>query len=295
MKRLSSWAVRRPILFSVSFCVPVILAFVTLATVIAEVLKHLAGWGSNGAYVGHAIGLVIGSVFLHELLRRFEWLDVVRLRKLQPVAWLFIVPPLLYVITAVFYVSSGTFDLNFSDPLRSSLITIRMLSTGLFEETAFRGVILSAMLLAWGSTKRGVLKCFLISSLLFGMLHLVNLLSRDILPAFSNAVYTCFTGALFAGVALRCRSIWPAVLLHGLSNALLSLNRLGDVLVHPASQRYQHQPEYIHLRFSQSPTEETQLEIPSPKNPQPIEAQQFMRQSNFWTLRCRRYRFGACR
>ena len=228
MKRLSSWAVRRPILFSVSFCVPVILAFVTLATVISEEIKLRAGWGSNGVNVGNAIGLVIGSVFLYELLRRFEWLDVVGIRKPQSVAWLFIVPPLLYVITAVFYVSSGTFDLNFSDPLRSSLITIRMLSTGLFEETAFRGVILSAMLLAWGSTKRGVLKCFLISSLLFGMLHLVNLLHRDMLPAFSNAVYTCFTGALLAGVALRCRSIWPAVLLHGMSNALLSLNRLGE-------------------------------------------------------------------
>lgn len=103
-----------------------------------------------------------------------------------------------------------------------------MLSTGLFEETAFRGVILSAMLLAWGSTKRGVLKCFFISSLLFGMLHLVNLLQRDLLPGFSNAVYTCFTGALFAGVTLRTRSIWPAVLLHGMCNALLSLNRLGE-------------------------------------------------------------------
>jgi len=227
MKRFSSWAVRRPILFSVLFCVPVILAFLTLASVISEVFNHLAGWGSNGDYVGNTIGLVIGSVFLYELLRRFEWLDVVGLRKPQPVAGLFIVPPLLYVITVMFYVSSGTFDLDFSDPLRSSLITIRMLSTGLFEETAFRGVILSAMLLAWGSTKRGILKCFLISSLLFGMMHLINLLSRDMLPSISNAVYTCFTGALFAGVTLRCRSIWPAVLLHGMCNALLSLNRLG--------------------------------------------------------------------
>ena len=228
MKRLSSWAVRRPILFSVLFCVPVTLALVTLATIIAEVLKNLAGWGSNGAYVGHAIGLVIGSVILYELLRRFEWLDVVGIRKPQSVTWLFIVPPLLYLVTAVFYVSSGTFDLDLSDPLRSSLITVRMLSTGLFEETAFRGVILSAMLLAWGSTKRGILKCFLISSLIFGMLHLINLLSSDSLPAISNAVYTCFSGALFAGIALRCRSIWPAVILHGMCNALLSLNRLGE-------------------------------------------------------------------
>jgi hypothetical protein len=98
------------------------------------------------------------------------------------------------------------------------------------------------MLLAWGSTKRGVLKCFLISSLLFGMLHLINLLSRDMLPSISNAVYTCFTGAWFAGVALRCRSIWPAVLLHGMCNALLSLNRLGE----PAPEWT---PEYAAVRI----------------------------------------------
>ncbi len=55
--------------------------------------------------------------------------------------------------------------------------------------------------------------------------------------------------------------------------------------VAPAYQRHQHQSEYIHFGFSQSQTEELQLEIPSLLSPQPIEGPKLRPQSNFWTLR----------
>jgi membrane protease YdiL (CAAX protease family) len=215
-------------MFSLLFCMPVFVALLTISLVLAELLRKSAGWGTNGGYVGSSIGLVLGAAVLILLLQRFEWLDVAGFRLPTREAWLLIVPAMLWIVSANFYVSSGTFDVNFSDPLTSSLLTLRMLSTGLFEETAFRGVILTTMLMAWGQTRRGVWKSFLLSSLLFGLLHLLNLGARETIAVVANSIYTCFTGALFAGIAMRCRSIWPAVLLHGLSNALLSLNRLGE-------------------------------------------------------------------
>ncbi len=228
MTTLGRWAVRRPLVFSLLFCFPLTMVGVTISAVLAELFKQLPGWETNGTYIGTACGLLLSAVCFIALMWQFEWLEAAGFRRPPHHAWLVIVPPLLWIVTANFYVSSGTFDLDFTDPLKSTLITVRMLATGLIEETVFRGVILTAMLLAWGQTTSGIVKSFLLSSLLFGSLHLLNLGVRETVPVIANSVYTCFTGALFAGVALRCRSIWPAVLLHGMSNALLSLNRLGE-------------------------------------------------------------------
>ena len=67
------------------------------------------------------------------------------------------------------------------------------------------------------------------------------------------------------------------------------LLQVGDhmllLLVAPAYQRHQHQPENDQFRFWQSPIKEMQWEILFSENPQPLEAQPLTPQSNFWTLR----------
>ena len=228
MKRLSNWAIRRPVVFTLFVCVPGLLVILTCALVLAEWFRHSTEWGRTGAIIGTAIGLTLGAALLIELLRRFEWLHAAGFRRTAPAAWRLIVPPLLWIVSANFYVSSGTFDLDFSDPTQSLLLSVRMLATGLLEETMFRGVVLTAMLAAWAQQRHVVLKSVLLSSLVFGLVHLLNLGTRDSVSVIANSVYTCFTGVLFAGIAVRSGSIWPAIILHGVSNALLTLNRLGE-------------------------------------------------------------------
>lgn len=226
IREVGNWGVRRPLAFSVVFCIPLAVLFLTIASVFGEILRHRF---SLGYYVGLSAGLVLGALCFLYLLRRFDWVQVSGVCRPPSKIWLVIVPPLLYIVTANFYVSSRTFDLDFSEPTRSALVSLRMMSTGLFEEVVFRGAILTAMILAWGTGRIGLLKSVVISSFLFGALHLLNLTTSSV-PAkvFANSIYTCFTGVLFGGVVIRCKSIWPAVLLHGSANALLSLNRMGE-------------------------------------------------------------------
>ena len=226
IKNVGNWGERRPFAFAVVFSLPLALLFLTIASVLGEIFRHRFPLGN---YVGISVALLGGSAVYLLLIRRFGWTEASGMCRPPSISWLVIVPPLLYVVTANFYVSSGTFDLELSDIKRATLLSFRMLSTGLFEEVLFRGTILTAMLLAWGTTRQGAVKSLVISSLLFGSLHLLNATSgATITKVTANSFYTCLTGLLFGGIAIRCQSFWPAVLLHGVSNSLLSLNRLGE-------------------------------------------------------------------
>jgi uncharacterized protein len=82
---------------------------------------------------------------------------------------------------------------------------------GFNEETLFRGVVLH------GLRSRGPLVAGLISSLVFGLLHLPNLLSIHqlsfvVLESFNAALI----GLLFAALRLRMISLWPLIVTHAL-------------------------------------------------------------------------------
>ena len=84
-------------------------------------------------------------------------------------------------------------------------------SVGFVEEIAFRGLILRAI------APLGLWRAALISSLLFGLAHSLNVLGG------ANPVYTLLQvgyalalGFAFAALTLRTGAIWPLVIIHAL-------------------------------------------------------------------------------
>ena len=73
------------------------------------------------------------------------------------------------------YVSFDKSSISFPSMQKIIFFTLVMLLVGIFEEVLCRGVILNNMLIKWGHTKTGILKSIILSSLIFGLLHLVNL------------------------------------------------------------------------------------------------------------------------
>ena len=91
----------------------------------------------------------------------------------------------------------------------AALFLALALSPGLCEELFFRGAVLSGLrrdLPAW--------RVVLWQALLFGAVH----------ASLHRFVPTAFLGALLAALTLRCRSLWPAVLLHTAYNGSLVLS-----------------------------------------------------------------------
>ena len=82
---------------------------------------------------------------------------------------------------------------------------------GFVEEVFFRGLILRAI------APRGLWKAAIISSIVFGLLHSLNLLAgANPLDTLLQLGYTLAIGFGFAAVGLRTRVIWPLVIIHGL-------------------------------------------------------------------------------
>ncbi len=86
---------------------------------------------------------------------------------------------------------------------------------GFVEEVSFRGLILRALV------PRGVWLAAVVSSLLFGLMHVLNLLFGAGLDATLLKVgYATTMGFAFAAVALRTGVIWPLVVIHALVNVV---------------------------------------------------------------------------
>jgi len=84
----------------------------------------------------------------------------------------------------------------------------------IYEELIFRGWVLGR-LRRWRSAPMAIV----VSSLLSGLFHLRDVFWMDPLRlARTMATTGLLLGPLLALVTLRCRSVWPAVILHDMNN-----------------------------------------------------------------------------
>lgn len=89
------------------------------------------------------------------------------------------------------------------------------LAIGLFEEAAFRGVILLSAAEQRHGTKKELLVAVLLSSAIFGGVHLVNLFAGAGLGSVIRQIgYSFLIGAMCSVVLLKTANIWLCVLLH---------------------------------------------------------------------------------
>ena len=116
------------------------------------------------------------------------------------------------------YISFDKSSLSFPSMQKTIFFTLVMLLIGILEEVLCRGVILNNMLNKWGHTKTGIIKSVILSSLIFGLGHLVNLFWQPtlIIGTVTQVIYTFLIGILFASIYLRCKNIWAVVILHAI-------------------------------------------------------------------------------
>jgi len=121
--------------------------------------------------------------------------------------------------------------LNLEDPLLSGSVAFFGLSAGVMEEIVFRGLILFALIFHWGKGTSGLTKSVALSSFLFSMPHVLNLLmSSD--PGFvlAQIVWAFLLGAVFAGLLIAGGNLWAVMAAHGFLNVFMHLNRLGTTV-----------------------------------------------------------------
>lgn len=99
-----------------------------------------------------------------------------------------------------------------------------MFLIGLAEETLFRGVIAQTMLEHFGTSRAGVWKACLLSGLLFGSGHLINLLSSAPVGVLVQCTVSAALGMLYAAVYFRGGNLWVLIFLHTLQDTASLVN-----------------------------------------------------------------------
>ena len=92
------------------------------------------------------------------------------------------------------------------------------MGTGVLEELVFRGFFFNAFVDRLGDTKRGVFASMILSSSVFGLCHLLNLISHPelLVATLAQILYAILMGSLFCVIYYRSRNLWPCIILHGI-------------------------------------------------------------------------------
>ena len=130
-----------------------------------------------------------------------------------PAAKMLFYIPLLVLLTANLWYGVA---MNQS-PLETVLYVLSMFCVGFLEEMIFRGLLFQAM------AKNGVKSAIIVSSVTFGIGHLVNLFNgsgAELLPNLLQVMYAVAIGFAFVMIYCRTKSLIPCILTHSIFNGL---------------------------------------------------------------------------
>ena len=135
------------------------------------------------------------------------------------------------IVTASFFIAGD--GLKPEWPARLVCILVYSLLIGLFEEGAFRGLILNGFARSMGSTTKGLLGACVISSLLFGLAHVIApLLYSDgitviqIVNAVLKTIQAAMPGFMLGASYLAMRNLWSVAIVHGLNDLFIIIPTL---------------------------------------------------------------------
>ena len=104
--------------------------------------------------------------------------------------------------------------LRFS-PIEAALYVISMLCVGFLEELIIRGFLFRAI------EKRNLTQAIMISSVSFGIGHIVNLLNgQDLLETIGQILFAVIVGFALVVLFHKGKSLVPCIVFHGVFNAL---------------------------------------------------------------------------
>ena len=158
--------------------------------------------------------LIALSAVLYFFVRKNGLMEKYGLCKPQlPAAKMLYYIPLLVLLTANLWYGVA---LNMS-PLATVLYVLSMFCVGFLEELIFRGMLFQAM------AKDGVKSAIIVSSVTFGIGHIVNLINgsgAELLPNLLQVLYAVAIGFAFVMIYWKTKSLMPCIIVHSVFNGL---------------------------------------------------------------------------
>jgi len=158
--------------------------------------------------------LIALSAILYFFVRKNSLTEKYGLCKPQlPAGKMLFYIPILVLLTANLWYGIG---MNLP-PVETALYVLSMFCVGFLEEMIFRGLLFQAM------AKNGVKSAVIVSSVTFGIGHIVNLFNgsgAELLPNLLQVVYAIAIGFAFVMIYCKTKSLLPCILTHSIFNGL---------------------------------------------------------------------------
>jgi uncharacterized protein len=192
----SRFAERHPLWFVAILEVMVILVYLALGTIAH--FTNLSNIGLEG------IANLVLTIIAVTLLSVMGWWRIVGFRPPdQPADLLYFVVPFLPAVVSL------VAGVELKNVLVVKQLLIITLMVGFAEEAIFRGLMLNAL------KSRGTWTAAIVTSLLFGLSHSLNVLSgKNLADIVTQILYALAIGFAFAALVLKKGLIWPLVLAH---------------------------------------------------------------------------------
>ncbi len=101
---------------------------------------------------------------------------------------------------------------------------------GICEEFLCRGWLLNEFLERFGETKKGIWYSIIISGLIFGLMHIMNISAgQNAIGTITQVISAAATGIVFGLIYYKTKNIWSVVVLHGLWDFSLFTSELAPV------------------------------------------------------------------
>lgn len=106
---------------------------------------------------------------------------------------------------------------------------LSMIFVGFLEEIIFRGFLFKMM------AKDNIKSAIIVSSLTFGIGHIINLFNgASLVPTLLQVCYATLAGFMFVTIFQKSGSLWPCIITHSLVNALSIFNVDNNVTLYLA-------------------------------------------------------------
>ena len=182
------------------------------------------------------IAILFLLIYLYAVkLLKMPWNDFRVCKTKSFMLWILCAAALPLAVSAFFILlTPGTFaDSN----LDSRLITLRIinavfgicLTAGITEEIIFRGFIMRLLEVRWNKYV-----AIIAPSVLFGLLHIFNMESPNIVDILMLLIAGTSVGIMFSMIAYQSGSIWPGAAVHGIWN-LIIIGGILEISVEPGN------------------------------------------------------------
>ncbi len=213
-------AKRHPIVFSlltvIIFQLSINLAGIYLSLIAPNILEH-GEFTFQAIAEGFAAFIAVGTAYLFGCFGIFKEKGIGFGRGLGVSAYMWVMAIMAFVSQFALLLTDGQ-QHKLASPIAILGYFACMLLVGFVEEVFFRGVIANLFFDKYAKTPAGIWTATIGAGLIFGLMHIVNLIGADPVGVLVQVVAVTGMGVMLTAVYFRCRNIWVLVFVHAFNN-----------------------------------------------------------------------------